>query len=296
MIKVSTKLFNSEVEVGLTNSDSFMEKVEIPKLKGKIKLRVAPQTVFYLAGVPFEGTVECSLKDLDIENKDNVGYLFHKESPVIPVTVHAGTYLLRLSNADSVKAEFALIANVSVVIYDYKQFYTYFDGNVLEEEIVAEVNGKKDAFKNQLSSVASQFITEDTSEVDLMKVNEQIAAKATDERGPVQAYLRKLGLKIVRNGIGFHVNKLAKAQEYMDKLNDANMEKELYGLTKDKREFEQKAHESENDFNVRMQGAKSPNTTVINNGGKDGVFCPHCGKLNTAKGATYCAFCGEKLN
>ena len=319
-------LFTQDIKVGLSKNDYVVEKITLPVIKKKnIDLFVAPGTIALINKQTFKGQgTPYKINDVALGAGKGIeleAFLYpDKMFDSIAVTFFGGQHSVTLSSAISgfARAKFSIVGSATIELADYKDLANFFNRSVTKQDIIDEVNKTcRVHLTNEVSSAASAYITEGTTEIDLQSKLNAIASDVMQSRKAASVFMQ-MGLMISQRGISMHINALDEADEMFKLLNEALLKREMEGFDKDKLEREERERQAQRDHEInliraqnttRQENDANTNTTITNNGSAPvnvntnpaptansnaKKYCGECGAELKA-GAKFCNNCGAKV-
>ena len=307
-------LFTQDIKLALSKGEYVIEKVTLPPIKKKnIDLSVAPGTVAIINRQAYKGQgFAYKLTDVAIgasKGTELVAYLYpDKMFDNIPITFFGGQHSVTLSSAVSgfAKAKFSIVGNATLELSDYRDLATHFDRSVTKQDVIDEVNKNvRIHLTNEVSSAASKYIVEGTTEIVLAGKLNEIAADVMQTRKAATVFMQ-MGLMLSQRGISLHINPLEEADEMFKKLQEALMRREMEGFDRDRLDREERERQAQRDHEINLIRAQnttreeSDNTNTINNNGAPVTApAPQANPAPTpqaqSSGQKYCGECGAKL-
>lgn len=315
-------LFVENVTLKLSNPDFVIEKVTLPPItKGKVDLVVVPGTVAVVGGVKYKGQELPYKLTREIVGSKSTGvdvYLFpDKMFDSVSVSFFGGQHIVSISSLPTAKAKFSIVGTANLEVSEYTELANYFKRSMTKEELVQEINaGVRSHLTNEVSSVASKYITPDTTEVTLRAALDNISQDVMKSR-KTAAMLMNMGLILSARGLTMRLNSLDDADDKFKIINDALTDKAIASLNddlldrQDRQEQAKRQHEVDiiraqrtnideststdtRNINTNTNGG---NVTIVDGSGKvnpNKRFCPECGNQVTPN-AKFCPNCGNKL-
>ncbi|MBO5287501.1 MAG: zinc ribbon domain-containing protein [Clostridia bacterium] len=306
-------LFSQDIKVGLSNGSYVVEKVTTPPInKSNVELYVAPGTVACIGRIKLKGMAapyKMSMSDFtSVKNGTCDIFLYpDKMFDNISVQFFGGQHEVSLSAMPTAKAKFSIVGTATIELSDYLDLATYFNRTITKQDVVDEINKNyRTHLTNEVSAVASKYITPETTEVTLQASLNQIVEDVMSNSRKTTSVLFSMGLAISQRGISMHLNALDDADEKFKLLNEALMKSAIDALDPEK----QHQRETEKEREARqfeLDKIKAQNTTIIKDesprreptvtaGGTSTpssvVFCTECGAKITSLQTKFCPNCG----
>lgn len=268
---ISTKvgLFSQDINLSLSSGEYIIEKITIPALKRKnINLMVAPGTVAIINKQTFKGQgVAYKINDVTMgggKGAELTAYLYpDKMFDNVPITFFGGQHSVKLSVAVSgfARAKFSIVGDAVVELSDYKDLALYFDRTVTKKDVIDEINkNSRVHLTNEVSAVASSYITADTTEIELRGKLNAIASDVINNR-KVSAVLMNMGLMVSQRGLSLRLNLLDETEEMVRVLQEALLKAEINELGKDEQERADRERQAQRDHEVALIIAQNTTRT-----------------------------------
>lgn len=305
-------LFSQDIKVGLSNNAYVVEKVTTPPInKSKVDFYVAPGTVACVGKVKLKGMAapyQMSMSDFtSVKNGTCDIFLYpDKMFDNISVNFFGGQHEVSLSAMPTAKAKFSIVGTATIELSDYADLAAYFNRTITKQDVVDEINKNyRTHLTNEVSGVASKYITPETTEVTLQASLNSIIADVMSNSRKTSSVLFSMGLAISQRGISMHLNALDDADEKFKLLNDALMKNAIDALDPDK-QYQRDAEREREARQFEIDKIKAQNTTVIKDesprreptvvGGATTpasvAFCTECGAKITSLQTKFCPNCG----
>lgn len=316
-------LFVENLTLKLSNPDFVIEKVTLPPIsKGKVDLLVVPGTVAIVGGTKYKGQEVPHKLTREIVGSKQTGvdvYLFpDKMFDSVSVSFFGGQHIVSISSLPTAKAKFSIVGTASLEVADYAELANHFKRSMTRDELVQEINSSvRSHLSNEVSSIASRYITPETTEVTLRAALDSVSTDVMKSR-KTAAMLMNMGLILSARGLTMRLNSLDDADDKFRIINDALTDKAIASLNDDlldradRQEQAKRQHEVDiiraqrtnideststetRNINTNSNGG---NVTIVN-GGVGGAtpfrrFCPECGN-QLVQDAKFCPFCGKRL-